>query len=122
MRKAKTRMSRRGFIAAGAVTSVTSIAAAAEETKATSRAVSIGKSMAQPRMKSRVVSLNARPERVDIELAETALVVVDMQNDFAAKGGLVDRLGFDIAPIQKAIGPIATVWSPCAPRVSRSFI
>src|SRR6476646_8600302 len=109
MRKVKTSISRRGFIAAGAVTSVTTIAAAAHDTKVAQPAISTGEPVALERMKSRVVSLNAKPERVDIDIAETALIVVDMQNDFAAKGGLVDRLGFDIAPIQKAIGPTATV-------------
>lgn len=108
MRKAKTRISRRGFIAVGAVTSVSSITAA-DATKADAQAVSTGEPVALGRMKSRVVSLNTKPDRVDIDIAETALIVIDMQNDFAAKGGLVDRLGFDIAPIQKTIGPIATV-------------
>jgi ureidoacrylate peracid hydrolase len=113
MRKAKTRISRRGFIAAGAVTSVTSITVAADNTKAAPQAVSTGEPGALGRMKSRIVSLNAKPDRIDIDIAETALIVVDMQNDFAAKGGMVDRLGFDIAPIQKAIDPIATVLA-CA--------
>jgi ureidoacrylate peracid hydrolase len=105
MRKAKTSISRRGFIAAGAVMPVTSMAAAADDTEA----ASTGAPLSAERMKSRLVTLNAKPERVEIDIAETALIVVDMQNDFAAKGGMVDRLGFDIAPIQEAIGPIARV-------------
>ena len=60
-------------------------------------------------MKSRVINLDAKPERIEIDISETALIVIDMQNDFAAKGGMIDRLGFDIAAIQKAIGPIAAV-------------
>ena len=32
-----------------------------------------------------------------------------MQNDFAAKGGMLDHAGLDISSIQAAIGPIATV-------------
>jgi ureidoacrylate peracid hydrolase len=46
---------------------------------------------------------------MEINTAETALIVIDMQNDFAAEGGLVDRLGFDIAPIRKTIGPMTAV-------------
>ena len=105
MRKAKTSISRRGFIAAGTVMSVTSMAGAADDTEA----ASTGAPLAAERMKGRLVTLNAKPERVEIDIAETALIVIDMQNDFAAKGGMVDRLGFDIAPIQEAIGPIARV-------------
>jgi len=42
------------------------------------------------RMKSRVINLDAKPERIGIDIAETALIVVDMQNVFAAKGGMVE--------------------------------
>ena len=41
--------------------------------------------------------LRARPEPIDIDLKRTALVVVDMQNSFVAKGGMFDLAGFDIA-------------------------
>jgi len=40
--------------------------------------------------------LNARPEPVDVDFRQTALVVVDMQNAFASKGGLLDIAGVDI--------------------------
>jgi ureidoacrylate peracid hydrolase len=39
------------------------------------------------------VVLEARPEPQKIELARTALVVVDMQNAFCSKGGMFDTLG-----------------------------
>lgn len=58
---------------------------------------------------SRVVSLDARPEPIAIDTASTAVIVVDMQNDFGAKGGLLDRAGIDISGIQKAIAPTAKV-------------
>lgn len=58
---------------------------------------------------NRVVSLNARPEPITIEAARTAVIVVDMQNDFGAKGGMFERAGLDISMIQKTIGPIAKV-------------
>ena len=44
-----------------------------------------------------MVALAARPEPVDIDLTKTALICVDMQNAFAAKGGMFDLAGFDIA-------------------------
>lgn len=37
------------------------------------------------------------------------MLVVDMQNDFGAKGGMFDRAGIDISGIQKAVGPMAQV-------------
>jgi ureidoacrylate peracid hydrolase len=37
------------------------------------------------------------------------VIVVDMQNDFGAKGGMFDRAGIDISGIQKAVGPTAKV-------------
>ena len=57
----------------------------------------------------RVVTIEAQPEPITIDTARTAVIVVDMQNDFAAKGGMVDRAGIDISIIQKAVGPTAKV-------------
>src|SRR6267154_4513492 len=59
--------------------------------------------------KSRVVSINTRSEAVTIDTAFTAVIVVDMQNDFGAKGGMFDRAGIDISGIQKAVAPISKV-------------
>jgi len=59
--------------------------------------------------KTRVVRLDAKPEPIAIDMARTAVVVVDMQNDFGSKGGLFDRAGLDISMIQKAVGPTARV-------------
>jgi ureidoacrylate peracid hydrolase len=42
------------------------------------------------------VTLPARPEPLTLRLAETALVVVDMQNAYASPGGYLDLAGFDI--------------------------
>jgi hypothetical protein len=53
--------------------------------------------------------LNARPEPVEIDLERTAVVVVDMQNGFASKGGMLDIAGVDIsgAPaVVKSIGKV----------------
>src|SRR3989442_6965672 len=59
--------------------------------------------------KSEVVTLDAKPEPIAIDTAKTAVIVVDMENDFAAKGGMFDRAGTDISGAQKAIGPTAKV-------------
>ena len=50
-----------------------------------------------------MVSLQARPESLNIDLDQTAVVVVDMQNSFASKGGMVDLMGLDISGAPPAI-------------------
>jgi Isochorismatase family len=59
------------------------------------------------RTRSRSVSIGAKPGPVTIDLAMTAALVVDMQNDFAAKGGMFERAGIDISVTRAAIGPTA---------------
>jgi ureidoacrylate peracid hydrolase len=44
-----------------------------------------------------MVTLQAKPEPIGIDLQRTAVVVVDMQNSFDSKGGMFDLAGFDIA-------------------------
>jgi ureidoacrylate peracid hydrolase len=71
-------------------------------------------SQASPREKTagattRVIRLNAKPEPIEIDTASTAVIVVDMQNDFGAQGGMFDRDGIDISGIQKVIDPTAKV-------------
>jgi len=57
----------------------------------------------------RVVTIEAKPGPIPIDTAKTAIIVVDMENDFGAKGGMFDRAGIDISGIQKAVGPTARV-------------
>jgi nicotinamidase-related amidase len=59
------------------------------------------------RTRSRSVSIGAKPGPVTIDLAMTAALVVDMQNDFSAKGGMFERAGIDISVTRAAIGPTA---------------
>ncbi len=58
---------------------------------------------------ARSVTLDARPEPVKIALGRSAVLVVDMQNDFGARGGMFDRAGIDIATIEHAVEPTARV-------------
>lgn len=57
----------------------------------------------------RQVTLPARPEPLVLAAEETAVVVVDMQNAYASKGGYVDLAGFDISGAAGTIGRIARV-------------
>ncbi|CAN5496684.1 pyrimidine utilization protein B [soil metagenome] len=59
--------------------------------------------------KSRIIRISAKPEPIAIDTAKTAVIVVDMLNDFGSKGGMFDRAGIDISGIQKVIAPTATV-------------
>ena len=54
-------------------------------------------------MTHRVVTVRAKPAPIDIDPAKAALIIVDMQNDFAAKGGLFDHAGLDISGARNAI-------------------
>ena len=56
-----------------------------------------------------VVTLDARPRPISLDLGKTAVIVIDMQNDFGSKGGMFDRAGIDISGIQKAVAPTARV-------------
>src|SRR5207244_13471975 len=59
--------------------------------------------------KGETVSIDAKPEPISIDPTRSAVIVVDMENDFAAKGGMFDRAGVDILGAQKAIVPTAKV-------------
>jgi ureidoacrylate peracid hydrolase len=56
-----------------------------------------------------MVTFNARPEPVDVDLAHSAVVVVDMQNAFASKGGLLDLAGYDVS--EPAAAVVSTIRS-----------
>jgi ureidoacrylate peracid hydrolase len=58
---------------------------------------------------SRSVEIEARPRPRRFEIGSTAVVVVDMQNDFGSPGGMFDRAGIDIKPIQAIVDPIRRV-------------
>lgn len=44
-----------------------------------------------------MVMLTTKPEQIDIDIARTAIVVVDMQNAFVSPGGMFDLAKFDIS-------------------------
>jgi ureidoacrylate peracid hydrolase len=56
-----------------------------------------------------MITLKTRPEAVDIDLAKSAVVVVDMQNAFASKGGMLDLAGADISSAALVTEKIAAV-------------
>ena len=57
----------------------------------------------------RMVTVEATPTSLNIDLSKTAALVIDMQNDFGAKAGMFDRAGIDLSVIQRAVKPTAQV-------------
>ena len=51
----------------------------------------------------RTVRLDARPEPLDLDLAQTAVIVVDLQNGYASPGGYRALVGQDLGPARKVI-------------------
>ncbi len=62
--------------------------------------------MSQPSPAPRPLTIAAEPQTVTLDLNRTAMMVIDMQNDFCAKGGWVDHLGVDVTPDRTPIGPL----------------
>ncbi len=54
----------------------------------------------------RPVALPASPKPVTIDLNRTAMIVVDMQNDFCHADGWLSGIGVDVAPARRPIEPL----------------
>jgi ureidoacrylate peracid hydrolase len=55
------------------------------------------------------ITIEARPQSLGVDPRRSAVIVVDMQNDFGNEGGMFARAGIDISGIQAAIAPTARV-------------
>src|SRR5436190_22857662 len=55
------------------------------------------------------VVVEAKPEALAINPARSAVIVVDMQNDFGSEGGMFALCGIDISRIRGVIPAIAQV-------------
>jgi ureidoacrylate peracid hydrolase len=51
------------------------------------------------------ITIEANPEPIQVNPLKAAVIVVDMQNAFAKKGGYLDLAGFDISATQRIIAP-----------------
>jgi nicotinamidase-related amidase len=65
--------------------------------------------LVRPETVPRPVDLEARPKPVRIDLARTAFVVVDMQNDFCHPDGWLAGIGVDVSGARRAIAPLAAL-------------
>jgi ureidoacrylate peracid hydrolase len=56
-----------------------------------------------------MIEVDAKPAALELEPARTAVLVIDMQNDFGSPGGMFDAAGIDISGIQQVVGSIRKV-------------
>jgi len=60
-------------------------------------------------IENQTVKIDARPEPIPLDTARAAVLVIDMQHDFASAGGMFDRQGIDVRIIRAAIEPTRKV-------------
>ena len=63
-------------------------------------------SFVRPRPPRRITTLAATPQPVEIDLGTTALLVIDMQNDFLDPAGWSGSQGTDLAPLRAVVPAI----------------
>ena len=56
-----------------------------------------------------MLTLNAKPEPVEIDLGKSAVIVVDMQNAFASAKGMLDLAGVDISGAANVVRGISEI-------------
>lgn len=54
----------------------------------------------------RALDLPATPQHLRIDLARTAMIVIDMQNDFCHPDGWLASIGVDVSPARRPIAPL----------------
>ncbi|WEQ51639.1 cysteine hydrolase [Komagataeibacter oboediens] len=63
--------------------------------------------LVRPPVTPRLVTLSAPPKQVTLDLARTAMIVIDMQNDFCHPEGWLAGIGVDITPARAPIAPLS---------------
>ena len=62
--------------------------------------------MTRPAPAVRPLSIEAEPQSIVVDAAKSALLIVDMQNDFCTEGGWLHSRGIDVSPNRKPIKPL----------------
>jgi biuret amidohydrolase len=58
-----------------------------------------------------IIVIDAEPDAITVELAKTAVVMIDMQRDFLEPGGFGESLGNDVSLLSAAIEPCKALLS-----------
>jgi ureidoacrylate peracid hydrolase len=58
-----------------------------------------------------MTKLQAKPEPVEVDLSKSAVIVVDMQNAFASRHGMLDIAGADISGAPRVVSVISSILS-----------
>lgn len=65
----------------------------------------------RPPLEAHLITLTTETKAVRLDLAKTALLVIDMQNDFCHSDGWLASIGVDITPARTPIAPLQTLLS-----------
>ncbi|MUL39545.1 cysteine hydrolase family protein [Gloeocapsopsis dulcis] len=60
----------------------------------------------RPSLAPKIITLKTETKTLHIDLAKTAILVIDMQNDFCHPDGWLAHIGVDVTPARKPINPI----------------
>jgi nicotinamidase-related amidase len=62
--------------------------------------------LVRPALPTRPITVPADGKSISLDLARTALIVIDMQNDFCTPGGWLSHIGVDVTPARAPIAPL----------------
>jgi len=62
--------------------------------------------LVRPPLTPRPVTVQAEGKLLTIDLARTAIIVIDMQNDFCHPDGWLGHIGVDVGPVRAPIAPL----------------
>ena len=62
--------------------------------------------LVRPIVPARPITIPADGKSITLDLARSALIVIDMQNDFCHPGGWLAHIGVDVAPARAPIAPL----------------
>lgn len=62
--------------------------------------------LTRPRAAPRPARFQAEPQALTVDLNRTAILVIDMQNDFCHPDGWLSHIGVDVTPARAPIGPL----------------